>query len=343
MPKHGESARGLQDLGAPEYRHRVRIHRRRSLTAIALVAALVAAVTLTVEAFGSAGHRVIGTVAELHLAGTRALREVRRILPPNQTLADAAVWPDTIKDSIYEDADTHIFKLNHPAHETYHYANLPFQAERYAPDVAGARPTDIVGTTREAIRVLKSGKGIFTEREALRLVAHLVGDIHQPLHVGTGFVASSGALAFVVPNGPSGWRSTLGGNLLVYGPQNRFNLHSYWDSHAVNLTMDREDVPTCAARLHREVKPSPAWTSAGEPDAWPAQWATEGLAHAKQTYKGLRLIADLGPDEEKRNAHRWSIEQPSDYDARARPLVRQQLALGGYRLAAVLKAAWPER
>ena len=148
--------------------------------------------TLTVDAFGSAGHRIIGTLAELHLKDTRALKEIRRILPPNQTLADAAVWPDTIKDPIYEDADTNIYKLNHPAHDTYHYANLPFQSERYAPDVTGARPSDIVQTTREAIRVLKTGKGMFSQREALRIVAHLVGDIHQPLHVGTAFIASSG-------------------------------------------------------------------------------------------------------------------------------------------------------
>lgn len=314
---------------------------RRSLISIAAAATLVAGMTLTLDAFGSAGHRIIGTLAELHLQDTRALKEVRRILPQNHTLADAAVWPDTIKDPLYEDADSNIFKLNHPGHETYHYANLPFQAERYTPNTPGARPTDIVQTTREAIRVLKTGKGIFSPREALRIVAHLVGDIHQPLHVGTAFVASSGPLVFVQPTVPAGWRPTLGSNLLVYGPEHRFNLHSYWDSHAVNLTMDREDVATYAARLHREVKPAAHWTSPGEADSWPAQWASEGLALSRGAYTGIRLVSDVGPDEAKRNAHRWLIEQPPDYDARARPLVRQQLAIGGYRLAAVLKAIWP--
>lgn len=307
---------------------------------MAAAATLVAGLALTLDAFGSAGHRIIGTLAELHLQDTRALKEVRRILPQNQTLADAAVWPDTIKDPLYEDADTNVFKLNHPGHETYHYANLPFQAERYSPDAPGARPTDIVQTTREAIRVLKTGKGQFSPREALRILAHLVGDIHQPLHVGTGFVTSTGPLAFVQPNVPTGWRPTLGGNLLVYGPEHRFNLHSYWDSHAVNITIDREDVAAYAARLHREVKPAAHWTSRGEPDSWPAQWATEGLMLSREAYKGIRLMSDVGPDEAKRNAHRWLIEQSSDYDARARPVIRQQLALGGYRLAALLKAIW---
>lgn len=319
----------------------MRIPRQRSLITITTAAALIACCTFTLDAFGAAGHRIVGALAELHLKDTRALKEVRRILPQNQTLADAAVWPDTIKDPMYEDADTNIFKLNHPAHESYHYANLPFQATRYEPTATGARPTDIVQTTREAIRVLKTGKGLFTEREALRIVAHLVGDMHQPLHVGTGFIATSGAPAFVQPTGPQGWRPTLGGNLLVYGPEYRFNLHSYWDSHAVNITIGQEDASAYAARLQREVKPAPAWTPSGDPDGWPAEWATEGLAHAKAVHQGIRLLSDVGPDEAKRNAHRWLIEQPSDYDARARPLIRQQLAMGGYRLAALLKAIYP--
>ena len=83
------------------------------------------------------------------------------------------------------------------------------------------------------------------------------------------------------------------------------------------------------------------WTPTGDPDSWPAQWATEGLALAKEAHSGLQLLSDIGPDEDKRNAHRWSIAQPPDYDARARPLIRQQFASGGYRLAAVLKAIWP--
>jgi hypothetical protein len=309
---------------------------------VALAAVIVSTLTLTLDAFGAAGHRIVGTLAELYLKDSRALKEVRRILPPGQTLADASVWPDTIKDPLYEDADTAIFRLNHPGHETYHYANLPFQAERYALDVPGARPTDLVQMTRESIRVLQTGKGMFTPREALRLLAHFVGDLHQPLHVGNAFVSSSGPLAFVEPRTPAGWRPTLGGNALVYGPEHRFNLHSYWDSHAVNITMQNDDVAAYAHRLFTEVQPAAAWTHAGEPDSWPAQWATEALMQAKEVHRGVRLVSYLGPDEAKRTAYRWLIEQPADYDVRARIITRQQLAAGGYRLASVLRAIWPD-
>lgn len=308
---------------------------------MACAAAIGATFTTTLGAFGDKGHRVIGTIAEHYLKNTRALTEVRRILRPNETLADASVWPDTIKDPLYEDGDTAMFRLNHPAHDTYHYANLPFQADRYALDVPGARPTDIVQTMRECIRVLRTGKGSFTPREALRLLAHFVGDIHQPLHGGNGFISESGPLQFVTPKGPGGWRTTLGGNSLVYGPENRFNMHSYWDTHIVNIASRQDAAPAFAARLVATIKPLPAWTMTGDPDGWPAQWATEGLGHAKAAYKDLRLVSYLGPDDAKRTAHRWLVEQPAGYDDAARPVVERQLAAGGYRLAAVLRAIWP--
>ena len=317
--------------------------RVRSAAGVAVAAAILCGLSATPGAFGNSGHRLTGMLAELHLRDARALNEVRKILRSNETLADAAVWPDRIKDAVYEDEDTAMFRLNHPAHDTYHYANLPFQSSEYGLSVAGARPTDIVQTARQCIDVLRTGKGPFTGREALRLLVHTLGDMHQPLHVGNGFVSAREPLAFLVPKGPSGWRTTLGGNALVYGPEHRFNLHSYWDSHAVNLAMQQDDVPTFAARLMKQIQPSASWKGAGsDPAEWVVQWATEGLGHAKEVHRGVRVLSYLGPDAEKRVAHRWLIEQPPDYDARAVPLVRQQLAIAGYRIAVVLRSIWPD-
>jgi hypothetical protein len=319
----------------------MRLFRTVPLT-LAVAVAAASTLSISLDAFGGSGHRIVGTLAEMHLKGTRALKEVRKILRPNETLAEASVWPDTIKDPLYEDGDTAMFRLNHPAHDTYHYANLPFQSNVYSLTVPGARPDDAVQTASIAIGVLRTGKGIFTPREALRILAHLAGDIHQPLHVGNAFVSASGPLQFVVPQGPTGWRTTLGGNALLYGPENRFNLHSYWDSHAVNITMGQEDVPTFSARLFTELKPTTGWSNTGDAQTWPAQWAGEGLKHAKEVHNGIKLVSYLGPDDQKRTAHRWLIEQPAGYDDRARPLIRQQLAMAGYRLAQTLKAIWPE-
>ena len=313
----------------------------RCLAAAGSVAALVALFSAGTAGFADSGHRIVGRLAELHLRGSRALQDVRKILRPGETLADASLWPDTIKDPLYEDADTPMFRLDHPEHDVYHYANLPFQADRYAATALGARPTDIVQTIRTGILVLRGSSTAFTPREALRLIAHLVGDLHQPLHTGNGFVSASGPLRFVAPDGPGGWRSTLGGNALVYGPQDRFNLHSYWDAHIVNLALRNADVERYASRLLTDVPATAGWDGLGDAGAWAGQWAAESLVVARQAYSGIELLEYIGPDEARRTAHRWRIRQPPDYDTRNRSIIRTQLARGGYRLAAVLRAIWP--
>jgi S1/P1 nuclease len=311
------------------------------IAVLACTGLLVTWLTSTAGAFGEEGHRIVGLVAELHLKGSRALAEARRILRPQETLADAAVWPDTIKTPSYEDGDTGPFRLEHPAHDTYHYTNVPFQAAAYQPDVPGAWPSDILQITRECVRVLRGASTSFTPREAIRMLAHLVGDMHQPVHVGNGFVAASGPLRFVEPRGATGWRPTVGGNVLVYGPEDRFNLHSYWDSHIVNLAMRNDDVPAYAARLMAEVPAAPAWRETGDPDAWPERWVNESLGYAREAYRDIRIVAYLGADPSGRIPHRWRIEQPRGYDDRSRARIRTQLARGGYRLAAILRAIWP--
>lgn len=308
---------------------------------VLLGAATAALLTTTAGAFGEAGHRVIGRIAEVHLTNTRALQEVRGILRPGESLAEAAVWPDTIRSAAYEDEETPAFRLAHPGHETYHYTNVPFQKERYDPALPGAHFTDIVQMMRECIRVLRGTSQAFTRREALRLLAHFAGDIHQPLHVGNPFVAAEGPLRFVVPEGPVRWRHTFGGSALRYGPNDNLNLHSYWDSHAVNLVMRKEDPAAYAARLVKELGVPASWKTAGDVEAWPAGWATDVLALAREAHEGITLTEYLPPGGEGRAGHRWRIAQPAGYDALARQRVPVQLAKGGYRLAAMLQAIWP--
>lgn len=316
--------------------------RRRYIGALAaLIAAAVA--SSNAGAFADPGHRIVGLIAEHHLQGSRALQEVRRLLRPGETLADAGVWPDTIKNPQYEDGDAAAFRLEHPGHDIYHYANLPLETTRYAADVPGARPMDIVQTLRESIRVLRGASDVFTRREALRLLAHLAGDVHQPLHVGAAYVSAQGPPRFVTPRGPEGWRVTLGGNALVYGPQDRFNLHSYWDAHAVNLAMGRQSVQAFSAQLLERYAAEQDWQARGDVEAWPEAWASEGVPLARAAHDDLTIEAYVGADPSGRTPHRWRIAQPAGYDARARAVVPRQLAKAGYRLAATLMAIWPGR
>ena len=59
------------------------------------------------------------------------------------------------------------------------------------------------------------------------------------------------------------------------------------------------------------------------------------ILYERRRAKGVTM------DEARRTAHRWRIRQPPDYDTRNRSIIRTQLARGGYRLAAVLRAIWP--
>lgn len=315
---------------------------RRWLHAVVVAGAAFLSLS-TLTAFGNAGHRVVGRAAEIHLGRSRAMLEVRRILRPGETLADASVWHDVIKDPTYEDADTAAFRLEHPAQDVYHYTNVPFQAAKYDPDAPGAHWVDIVRMAQESIRVLRGRSSVFSQRDALRLLAHLAADIHQPLHTGNAYVSIDEPLRFVVPKGPAGWRSTLGGNSLRYGPNDNFNLHSYWDTHIVNLAMQKQDPDGYAARLVRELGGPAAWADKGDAEAWPAAWASEALALAAEAHAGLKITTYLGADPDRRVAHRWRIAQPAGYDDMARARVRVQLAKGGYRLAATLKAIWPDK
>jgi hypothetical protein len=79
------------------------------------------------------------------------------------------------------------------------------------------------------------------------------------------------------------------------------------------------------------------WKNTGAVDSWPEQWAADALVLAKDVHEGIRILQYLGPDDTKRTAHRWLIQQPATYDDLARKHIPVQLAAGGYHLAETLK------
>ena len=132
---------------------------------------------------------------------------------------------------------------------------------------------------QESINVLQGRAGAadnphhFTQRQALLLIAHLVGDAHQPLHVGSAYVGADGT--FVVPASQSDVtdgraHTTHGDNDLLLGSR---LLHAYWDTDAVKAAMRRAKVDspgeyaTCLVAKHQ-----PPPMTAGAPVTWPAQW-----------------------------------------------------------------------
>src|SRR5690606_23129087 len=102
--RRSRPARTPQTHGPPREDRIIRPIKMRSRRTVPFTLAVAVAATsilsISLDAFGGSGHRIVGTLAEMHLKGTRALKEVRKILRPNETLAEAAVWPDTIKDPL---------------------------------------------------------------------------------------------------------------------------------------------------------------------------------------------------------------------------------------------------
>lgn len=122
--------------------------------------------------WGVVGHRIIGLIAEQHLS-KKARKNIRQVLG-TETLAEVANYMDFIK------SDPNFRHLS-----PWHYATIPDGRiyEQAGPPEEG----DIISAILKLQEEIKTGN-FKTGDEAfvLKCLIHLVGDIHQPLHVGNG-------------------------------------------------------------------------------------------------------------------------------------------------------------
>lgn len=156
---------------------------------------------------------------------------------------------------------------------------------------------DVVVALKDIVAKLKNGKlSHEDENIALRMIIHLVGDMHQPLHMGH--------------------RSDRGGNQVKITSFNRnTNLHSYWDSEIVEF-VHKWSYSEWQYQIDRVSAEEEAKIVAGDFDTW----AKEGVNIARGIYadtpEGTRVSYD--------------------YAAKYAPTVEQQLLKGGLRLAHLL-------
>ncbi|MDH5609005.1 MAG: S1/P1 nuclease [Cyclobacteriaceae bacterium] len=151
--------------------------------------------------WGQTGHRIVGQIAENHLS-KKARKAILSILS-GESLAEVSNYMDFIKsDTTYDYM------------QPWHYCTIP---EGMAYVDAGVPPEgDIIQAIDRLIRELKEKQfSVEDEAFALKCLIHLVGDIHQPLHVGNG--------------------TDRGGNdvrLSFFGEST--NLHRVWDSDMID-------------------------------------------------------------------------------------------------------------
>lgn len=336
----------------------------RSARAAALAVSLAcASFSQQAQAFAAIGHSAVGDIAAALIKGSRAETEVKRILGP-VSLHDMAVWADCVKGidafndfkytvtgrypecAVFENPAEELLmrdyvQRNHDAcapkpgeescHKQYHYTNPAVQAGRYVPGAVGTGKTDLVVSLRAAITRLQGGAvpapySLTHEREALALLLHMVGDLHQPLHVGSIYLDAEGRV--IVPQAESydPLSHTVGGNAITMPGG---NLHGYWDNAPNRLSeAELQALPEAARAV-------PA--STGELSSWPQAWADDTIQQGAQVFAGL----SYGARQQSLRGPRWLATLPPDYDARSLALTKAQLAKSGARLAQLLKAIWP--
>ncbi len=125
-----------------------------------------------VSAWGRTGHYITGEIAQRYLTD-EAAQHVERILG-DTSLSVATVWMDQVRSRS---------EYNHT--RDWHWVTIP-DGKTY--EEAEKNPNgDVVEALERKIAKLKAG-GLSEkeERDAFRMVIHMIGDMHQPLHVGTG-------------------------------------------------------------------------------------------------------------------------------------------------------------
>jgi len=339
-----------------------------------LVSVLLATITLIAPGssafgWGDDGHQTVGKIASLRIK-PRTAQKIAQILMPGETLAGISTWADTVKDRMGKtdpDPDTNAFlqDISHnEKNREWHYDDLPLDCKNYQTCTGFTPDNDIVHMLNICIRTLEGHPDPnhpLSPRNALRLLVHFLGDVHQPLHVGCGFIDVSGANgAILIVRDPvvikqNKLPSDRGANQLIID-NDRKNLHSFWDFDLVTALMlatDKQTSDTLGLFLKETVKLKSSWRSHGPIGTWAAEWATDSLHQSRDhTYRSVKIIRQRTITVMTRNGQPlirdgkpvtdivYDVTRAPDYETVNRDLVKQQLAKGGYRLARLLDAIY---
>jgi predicted Rossmann-fold nucleotide-binding protein len=285
--------------------------------AVVFAAVIAVGVCTNVQAFGTEGHALIANMAQAHLVPAAKAEVLRLLALENaKSLEDVASWADAYRNS-------------HPETGPAHYVNVPLSEQTYVEDrdCHGDKDnnrvpelTCIVAKLADATRVLADRKKPDAQRlEALKWVTHLVGDVHQPLHVTD--------------------NQDRGGNLVAFAYTERAkNLHAVWDSGIIDkhygwtpgadYSYDRAAVQKAADQMDAAITPEQrrAWApqyNARESDV--VQWVNQTHLLAAAAYINVPPVKDDA-----------SLAR---YQASFWPLTQEQLQKAGVRLSAVLNLA----
>lgn len=282
--------------------------------ALTLVAAM-CAVSFPAGAFawGSEGHKIVAALARGYLT-PQVRAKIDQMLAADQ---DPLTAHDMLEESVWADR----YRTDHRETSEWHYVGIDldhpdlkeacFGFPTSAPLASRGPAHDcVVNKISEFTKELANPAALAAERLlALKYLLHFVGDMHQPLHDAD--------------------NHDKGGNcvLVSLGGPRQVNLHSYWDTTALQGLGD--DPQAIAEMLARRITPESkaAWEKGD-----PAAWALEGFDLAQTVVYRIGAKPGCGSDQSP-------VSLPPGYDEKAREIVTIQLEKAGVRLASVLNHA----
>jgi hypothetical protein len=307
------------------------------------------AVATPLHAWGPLGHSAIAAVAEKHLSSTAQSHIAVLLAQGHDTdLPSIANWADEVRAAassrgpLSDDPEVRAFNAKFPTNALWHFVDLPLGAEDYRQVVAFTSVNDVVHAIKRCVTVLEraqTGPEDFTKPQALRLLVHFVGDIHQPLHCGTGFYDLSNLRHPVLITDPrlcSGKPNDRGGNDLFFGSDPNQELHALWDESLVFAIRNTADYHSLADGLDSTQSVN---STTGDYHNWPEQWAIDSVQQARKAYHSLQFGAATI------DGHRLriTIQLPTGYIETNRAIASEQLLRAGLHLAMLLNAIqWPD-
>ena len=206
-------------------------------------------------AWGPQGHRIVGVIAELHLEPeirNRILREFNI-----KHLSNVANWADEIK-------------RHRKATRSFHYTNIDRSSHRYKQSRDCPRKACVTEKIKQYAGRLQDRTAAPKVRlEAFKFVVHLVGDVHQPMHLGNS-------------------KDRGGNDIRVLFQGKPTNLHAVWDHGLIDR--NGKTLLQYARFLNQDVTPEQArkWIG-GTPEDWTDESRALVLKHGYAISEGGRL------------------------------------------------------
>ncbi|XP_020099563.1 endonuclease 2-like isoform X1 [Ananas comosus] len=265
------------------------------------------------DAWGKEGHYMVCKIAEQYLTA-EASELVTELLPADAggDLASVCSWADEVRFR---------FRWSAPLH----YANTPgvcnFNYARDCHNSHGEKDMCVVGAINNYTAQLQTygdPSSPYDLSESLMFLAHFMGDVHQPLHVG--FADDEG-----------------GNTIIVHWYRRKTNLHHVWDVNIIETAMKdfyNNDLNTMIEAINMNI--TDEWSD--EVNQWETCRGESITCPNKYASESIQLACDYAYKDVDQDS---TLED--DYFFSRYPIVEKRIAQAGMRLATLLNGLFSSK